>query len=73
MISMSILKDGNVAVYNLERRGREPVFLSGPRVGKHRETVWQVNTDCRDHRSELDNRTIIRCRIRQVWKRLKPD
>ena len=40
-----MLKDGNVAVYNLERRGRAPVFVSGPRVGKHRETVWQVNTD----------------------------
>ena len=25
VISMSILKDGNVAVYNLERRDREPV------------------------------------------------
>ena len=41
------LKDGNIAVYNLERRGSTaPVFVSGPRVGKHRETVWQVKTDC---------------------------
>ena len=39
------MKDGNIAVYNLERRGsRAPVFVSGPRVGKHRETVWQVKT-----------------------------
>ena len=44
LMRIAAFKDGNVAVYNLERRGREPVFLSGPRVGKHRETVWQVNT-----------------------------
>ena len=38
-----VLKDGNIAVYNLQRRSRAPVFVSGPGTGKHRETVWQVN------------------------------
>ena len=41
---MLVLKDGNIVVYNLQRRSSAPVFLSGPRTGKHRETVWQVNT-----------------------------
>ena len=41
---MLLLKDGNIAVYNLQRRSRDPVFVSGPGTGKHRETVWQVNT-----------------------------
>ena len=41
---MLVLKDGNIAVYNLQRRSRDPVFVSKPGAGKHRETVWQVKT-----------------------------
>lgn len=36
------LYDGCVAVYNLKREGREPVFKSSAKNGQHTDPVWQV-------------------------------
>lgn len=36
------LHDGNVAVFNLQQRGGQPVYQSSPHLGKHTDMVWQV-------------------------------
>ena len=36
------LHDGNIAVYNLQKKGGKPVYMSDPRNGKHKDVVWQV-------------------------------
>ena len=36
------LFDGNVAVFNLQRKNREPAYISTAQNGKHRDVVWQV-------------------------------
>ena len=36
------LHDGNIAVYNLQKKGGNPVYQSDPRNGKHKDVVWQV-------------------------------
>ena len=33
---------GAVAVYNLQKKGTEPVFRSTSKTGKHTDPVWQV-------------------------------
>ncbi len=39
---LTCCQDGNVAVYNLQKESRAPVYLSTPVNGKHLDTVWQV-------------------------------
>ncbi|XP_034539611.1 dynein, axonemal, intermediate chain 1, paralog 2 [Notolabrus celidotus] len=34
--------DGSVAVYNIKEEGREPVYKSTAKTGKHTDPVWQV-------------------------------
>lgn len=34
--------DGCVAVYNLKKGGKEPVYKSTSKTGKHTDPVWQV-------------------------------
>ena len=36
------LANGNVAVYNLQKQGHKPAYVSSATNGKHRDTVWQV-------------------------------
>ena len=36
------LFDGNVAVFNLQKRGTKPNYISTAKNGKHQDTVWQV-------------------------------
>ena len=36
------LFDGNVAVFNLQKKNREPSYISTAQNGKHRDVVWQV-------------------------------
>ena len=36
------LHDGNVCVFNLQKDGSGPVYISDPSNGKHRDIVWQV-------------------------------
>ena len=38
------LVDGNVAVYNLQKRNQNPAYISTAKNGKHQDVVWQVNT-----------------------------
>ena len=37
------LFDGNVAVFNLQRKNKDPAYISTAQNGKHRDVVWQVN------------------------------
>ena len=39
------LHDGNIAVYNLQKKGGHPVYQSDPRNGKHKDVVWQVTSN----------------------------
>jgi hypothetical protein len=41
---LTCCQDGNVAVYNLQKESRAPVYLSTPVNGKHLDTVWQVGS-----------------------------
>ncbi|KAE8298114.1 Dynein intermediate chain 2, ciliary [Larimichthys crocea] len=43
--------DGSVAVYNLKKKGQEPVYMSTAKTGKHTDPVWQVRWQSDD----LDN------------------
>ena len=36
------LFDGNVAVYNLQKKRSHPSYISTAKNGKHQDTVWQV-------------------------------
>ena len=36
------LMDGNVAVYDLQKRSQSHSYLSSAKQGKHQEVVWQV-------------------------------
>ena len=36
------LADGNVAVYNLQKKAQKPSYISSATNGKHRDIVWQV-------------------------------
>ena len=36
------LFDGNVAVFNLQKRGTKPNYISTAKNGKHQDAVWQV-------------------------------
>ena len=36
------LANGNVAVYNLQKKDQKPSYMSTARNGKHRDIVWQV-------------------------------
>ena len=36
------LFDGNVAVFNLQKRGTKPDYISTAKNGKHQDAVWQV-------------------------------
>ena len=36
------LANGNVAVYNLQKKDQKPSYMSSARNGKHRDIVWQV-------------------------------
>ncbi len=42
---LTCCQDGNVAVYNLQKESRAPVYLSTPVNGKHLDTVWQVGSE----------------------------
>lgn len=37
--------DGSVAVYNLKKKGQEPVYMSTAKTGKHTDPVWQVRVE----------------------------
>ncbi|KAK9529339.1 hypothetical protein VZT92_013441 [Zoarces viviparus] len=43
--------DGCVAVYNLKKKGLEPVYKSTAKTGKHTDPVWQV----RWQKDDMDN------------------
>ena len=34
--------DGSVGVFDLKRKGNEPIFKSTHKHGKHSDPVWQV-------------------------------
>ena len=38
------LFDGNVAVYNLQKKAQNPAYMSTAKNGKHIDVVWQVRT-----------------------------
>ena len=38
------LHDGNIAIYNLQKNKKDPLYISDARNGKHRDIAWQVGT-----------------------------
>ncbi|KAM9801442.1 dynein intermediate chain 2, ciliary-like [Neosynchiropus ocellatus] len=42
------LYDGYVAVYNLRKKGTDPVYKSTPETGKHTDPVWEVRWQADD-------------------------
>ena len=52
------LFDGNVAVFNLQKRGTKPNYISTAKNGKHQDAVWQVTMRSQLYCSQQDCLTL---------------